>query len=411
MFRSHLKLAWKILLRRKFFTLISLVGISLTLVVLMTVSTIMDNTFGAMKPETKLDRTIVVQRAHLSGENIDMSSNPGWRLLDGYLRDLPGVEDYTFHTEPAGVTSYVNGERVDSYLKGADAAFWRVNEFTFLEGGPFGEADVANANPVAVVNLATRRRFFGSEPALGRTIEADGLRYRVVGVVPNVSRLRHVFADLFVPLTVSKTTEWKDELLGRFYGTYVAKDARSVAVIQRAVRERVSKVPVPKGFKTFDASADTAFASLAREIFSGPGDTQSPALKAKVAVGVVAFLFMLLPAINLINLNVSRILERAPEIGVRKAFGASSRRLVLQFVTENVVLCLVGGVVGFLLSLVALRLVADAALIPYAEFHVSARAFGWALVLTLAFGLLSGVYPAWRMSRLDPIRALRGGSR
>lgn len=410
MLESHLKLALKILLRRKFFTFISLVGISLTLVVLMTVAAIFDNSFGPMPPESNLDRTVVVQRAHLSGENMDQTSNPGWLLLDRYLRDLPGAEAYSFHSEPEGVASYVNGERVDSYLKRADATFWKIHDFRFLEGGPFTETDVTNAVPVAVINAATRGRFFGDEPALGRAIEADAVRYRVVGVVSNVPRLRHdVFADLFVPVTVAKTDEWKDELLGRFFGTYLAKDAQGLAAIRKAIAERSALVPVPKGFKTFDTSSETRFEAISREIMGG--QVKSPATKVKAAFGLVALLFMLLPAVNLINLNVSRILERAPEIGVRKAFGASSRSLILQFVTENVVLCLVGGVLGFGLSLLALRLVAESGVIPYAEFHLSYRVFGWSLLMTLAFGLLSGVYPAWRMSRLDPIQALRGGSR
>ena len=69
-----------------------------------------------------------------------------------------------------------------------------------------------------------------------------------------------------------------------------------------------------------------------------------------LALAIAAALFMLLPAVNLINLNTSRILERASEIGVRKAFGASSRTLVGQFIVENLVLTLVGAAVGFVLA-------------------------------------------------------------
>jgi putative ABC transport system permease protein len=72
--------------------------------------------------------------------------------------------------------------------------------------------------------------------------------------------------------------------------------------------------------------------------------------------GTLTLLFMLLPTVNLVNLSVSRILERASEIGVRKAFGASSRTLVGQFVVENVTLTLVGGLLGLALSQMALSL-------------------------------------------------------
>ena len=69
----------------------------------------------------------------------------------------------------------------------------------------------------------------------------------------------------------------------------------------------------------------------------------------------LALLFVLLPTVNLVNINVSRIMERASEIGVRKAFGASARTLVGQFIVENVLLTLIGGLIGLVLSLFVLR--------------------------------------------------------
>ena len=125
----------------------------------------------------------------------------------------------------------------------------------------------------------------------------------------------------------------------------------------------------------------------------------------------LALAFMILPTINLVNINVSRILERASEIGVRKAFGASRRTLVVQFVVENVALCLVGGALGLALSLVVLRMISASALIPYAEFHLNIRIFLYGLAFAVAFGVLSGTFPAWKMSRLHPVEALRGRSR
>ena len=127
-------------------------------------------------------------------------------------------------------------------------------------------------------------------------------------------------------------------------------------------------------------------------------------------LAALALLFMSLPAINLVNLNLSRILERSGEIGVRKAFGASKRTLVGQFVVESLVLAALGGAVGFLLSALVLRALNAAAVIPYAQLTLNPRVFLWGVVFTAVFGLLSGAYPAWRMSRLHPVEALRGRS-
>jgi putative ABC transport system permease protein len=112
-----------------------------------------------------------------------------------------------------------------------------------------------------------------------------------------------------------------------------------------------------------------------------------------------------------VNLNVSRILERASEIGVRKAFGASSWTLVGQFLVENVVLTLLGAAAGTVVAAAGLALVNASGAIPYVDLGLNYRVLGWGVLLALAFALLSGVYPAWRMSRLHPVDALRGGAR
>src|SRR6185295_15724790 len=110
-------------------------------------------------------------------------------------------------------------------------------------------------------------------------------------------------------------------------------------------------------------------------------------------------LFMLLPAVNLININVSRIMERAGEIGVRKAFGASSWTLVGQFVVENVALTLTGGLLALLAAPLVLEALTATHLVPYAHFTLNHRVFAYGLGLAVVFGVLSGAYPAWRMSR------------
>ena len=119
-------------------------------------------------------------------------------------------------------------------------------------------------------------------------------------------------------------------------------------------------------------------------------------------------LFMVLPTLNLVNINLSRILERSSEIGVRKAFGASSRSLVGQFVMENVLLTLLGGALALVLSWITLAAVGASGAVPYGEFHLNWRIFLYGMLLATFFGVFSGVYPAWRMSRLHPAEALRG---
>jgi putative ABC transport system permease protein len=150
------------------------------------------------------------------------------------------------------------------------------------------------------------------------------------------------------------------------------------------------------------------------EIAADAMGTQDNAPRTGLFIGILALLallFMLLPAINLVNLNISRIFERVSEIGVRKAFGASTGHLVGQFIVENIVLALLGGAIGCVLSLWALQLINASGLIANADLQMNPRIFFYGLGLALFFGVLSGAYPAWRMARLDPVEALRGGHR
>jgi len=246
---------------------------------------------------------------------------------------------------------------------------------------------------------------------VGKTIEADGQRFRVVGVVKNVPFFRLVpFADIWVPIGTSKSDSYKREFVGNFMSLILAKSRSDLPRIreefQAALTRAESELPDPRTFQHLHGGAETLFESVSRGLLGENLEESRPGLLLAI-VGLFMLLFMLLPAINLVNLNVSRIMERASEIGVRKAFGASSRTLVGQFVTENLVLTLIGGAIGLAGSEGVLHALNTSGLVPYAQFHVNLRIFGDGLLLAVFFGVLSGVWPAWRMSRLHPVEALR----
>ena len=414
MLRNYVKIAFKVFARRKFFTLVSLFGISFTLVVLMVATAVLDHTFGPHPPEVHHDRTVGVFHASMFGPHNRWSSEGGYRLFDRCLRHLPGAESTSIYSNNQTVYSYPAGTKIKSSLKRTDGEFWRILRFDFLEGGPYSQEDVDQARFVAIINAATRERFFAGKPAVGHTIEADGQRFRVVGVVTDIPILRQVpFADIWVPLTTAKNDSYKTQILGGFYGIVVARDRAQIPAMKAEFRSRVQRLelPDPKQYTTLVAPLETRFEEIARAMLGRQGEEVSHPGRLWALLASLALLFMLLPTINLVNLNVSRIMERSSEIGVRKAFGASSRTLVGQFVVENVVLTLVGGFVGFLLSVLALDALSASGLIQYARFELNPRIFAYGLGLALFFGVFSGVYPAWRMSRLHPVEALRGASR
>src|SRR4026209_141631 len=92
MLQNYLRLAWKVLLRRKFFTFISLFGISFTLLVLMVATAMLDNVFAPRAPQSKFDRVIGVYRLGMHGEHFNSTGNPGYRFIKEYVLGLPGAE-------------------------------------------------------------------------------------------------------------------------------------------------------------------------------------------------------------------------------------------------------------------------------------------------------------------------------
>jgi putative ABC transport system permease protein len=412
---NYLKIAVKVLLRRKFFTFISLFGISVSLLVLLVTAALLDHVFAPHAPEVRSDRTLGMYMISMQGPHASGNSQPGYGFLDRWVRPMAGmaeVETVSIFRGAQRRLSYVDGRRIESYLKQTDGEFWRVYSFDFLEGGPFLPDDEKNARAVAVINETTRQHFFGGAPAVGRSLTVDGQRFRVVGVVKDVPFLRFLsFSDIWVPTSTSRSQAYRTDWRGDFQAVLLARDRSGFPAIKRelAARLRQAEKQMPERdlFDHIYGGADTLFEATARALLSdGMRETHPEKLLALMLTGMAFFL--LLPTLNLVNINLSRILERSSEIGVRKAFGASSGALIGQLVIENVVLTLIGGAIGLVLAAAVLAGINASGLVPYAQFALNFRIFLQGLGIALFFGLLSGIYPAWRMSKLRPVQALQG---
>lgn len=414
MFRNYLTISLKVLMRRKFFTFISLFAIGFTLVILMVVTAVFDHIFGPHSPERKSDRTLGVYFLRLEGPNVSSTGPAGYAFLQGQVRTLPGIENSSIFSVFNQSCTFSGGEKVKLYLKRTDGRFWDIFDFNFIEGTRYTEDDEQNGNFVAVINEATRDRVFGGGPAVGKTIEIDSQRFRIVGVVANVPFLRFVpFSDVWVPISTSKTDSYRRQnLRGDFQAAILARSGADLDSIRSEFRSRLEHFQFPdtKVFNRIYGGAETAFEFASRNIIPSSHFESRPAWLLALVISLMV-LFMVLPTVNLVNINISRILERAGEIGVRKAFGASSWVLVGQFIVENVVLTLIGGAIGLIGSLLVLDAISRSDLIPYAHFQMNYRIFFYGLALAMFFGVFSGVYPAWKMSRLHPVEALKGGVR
>jgi putative ABC transport system permease protein len=309
------------------------------------------------------------------------------------------------------MSMYHEGRKIETHLRRTDGAYWQILDFKFIEGSPFSEEDSRDANFVAVITDDMRDKLFNGASAIGKSIEMDGQRFRVIGVVPAVSITRMVgFSEVWAPIGTMKGADFQRRMIGDFGAIALARKTSDFSAMRREFNERLTHFAFedPKSQDRVVAGLDTTFELAARNVIGNQVDGNR-ALILRAVLFAVALLFVTLPTMNLVSINLSRIMERAPEIGVRKAFGASSATLVGQFVVENVVLTVIGGAIGFVLSLLVLAGIQRLEIVPYAVFDVNLRIFAYGMLLAAFFGVVSGVYPAWRMSRMHPVNALRGG--
>jgi putative ABC transport system permease protein len=405
---NYLKMTLKVLNRRKFFTFISLFGISVTLMILIVITAFFENVIGAQTPEEDLERMSFVSFVKVIGENSVMQTPPNYYTLQNYVKTLQTPEKVSTISLFKTVNSYVNNQKLELHRKYTDGEFWEIMKFKFIEGRPFTAKENTEGQFLAVINKETKRQYFGDVEAIGKTIEIDRVKYRVVGIVENVSPTRFVsYADVWVPITTSKDDIQNPKAGGYHIGIILAKSKRDIPKIQEEFQMKLALAEKPDDAKEVYCYAESIPENLTRQMLGGSANNKYS--KVKTVAYILIFLFMLLPAVNLVNINISRIMERSSEIGIRKAFGASKTTLLGQFIFENTLLCLLGGILGLAMSAIILKIINLSTIIPYANFAININVFFYGLLLSLIFGILSGVYPAFKMSKLQAVQALKGG--
>jgi putative ABC transport system permease protein len=413
MFKNYLITAYKVLLRRKFFSFVNLFGVALTLAVLTLVVAMLDNYLNPRGAEKNSGRFLEVSQLVLESEDgrSNWSDNPGFRFMQEYV--LPMQTPSVISIYSGGVTgiSFVDGQKYSLALKRTDGNYWKILEFDFIEGGALTAEDDELGRFVAVINRNTRDQIFGEGDVVGESLKVNGQSFEIIGVVENEAELSsHAYSDVWVPISTDPSSTYRSQMMSGFNALLMADSSAGLDDIKTEYRAALDSFEYedPTQFAVAIGGADTKLEAFAREVSNNWNQYESGAGKMIGMLIAGMLVFMLLPTINLVNLNTSRILERASEIGVRKAFGASSLTLVWQFIVENLVLTVLGGLAGFALAWILLDFVAVSGLIKYANLELNYRIFIASLLLIGFFGILSGAYPAWRMSRMRPVDALRG---
>ncbi len=417
MLKNYLKITIAVLLRRKFVTFVNLFGTVLTLTVLVVAFATFDSIVNPSGAQHRNDHVLVIDRVVIthSTEFILRGGGPGGRFFTSYMKPLRTPDLVSLTTRAHTGISYIDGRKLRMQIRATDAAYWKILDFGLVSGRVLAPDDIDSGKSVAVINESTARDWFPGQSPLGKPIRVGSRSYEVVGVVrdePETSSLS--YSDVWVPITSGETRGWEQEFTGdNQILLYVNDPAKRDAVrAELAARVRSFAVnPDPTRYDTLRALATTPLQELAGQALDRNdlrrADWQSDPSALFIAASiVVALLFMARPAVNMVNLNIGRVMERAPEIGLRKAAGAPTRTLVGQFIFENLVLTLMGGVLAFAVAPFILGVLND--VFRHGQMRLNLSVFIAGLAFVAIFGVLSGAYPAWKMSRLDPAAALKG---
>ncbi len=440
MLTNYIKMAWKVLGRRKFFTFISLFGISFTLMILMLITAFLNQELGKKAPMKNRDRLVMmpfisqklvvpdtsyqIDSTYLDGRMVYDSTMDigeqqrsmsiggiGYYFLDNYMRAIPSAQNYTFFNIINNFDVYLEHGKLEVSPNFCDANYWEVFNFPFLDGKPFTRVEVENAAQVAVLTDKAAIGYFGTtEDVLGKRISLDGKQFEVIGLVPKYEGSRDFLtSDLFLPLSTSNPAQLNDEdFLGGFSAAFLAESpsrkARLLADIEHL--EQTIQMPDPKQYNQLVLNPMTFFQFAAWNQVWEEDPKKSFYIVSSVLMGLL-LLFILLPSLNLININISRIMERNSEIGIRKAFGADSRAILLQFIFENIILTFLGGAIGLIMAWLLLNALNESQLLGAFKLKFDWRVFIYSIIIFLLFGLLSGILPAWRMSRVQIADALK----
>jgi putative ABC transport system permease protein len=280
------------------------------------------------------------------------------------------------------------------FVNGVTADYMATSGTTILQGRNMTEAEIDGSRPVCVIGFDVSTNLFPGEDPIGQLLKIAGRTYRVVGVYDKEGSFLGLFNldnRVVIPL-------------GQFTQSFGSKRSLQISVKAPSIQELDDTKEEIRGIlrkaRRVAPGAPDDFSINQQEMltntFNGIG----------VVVAAIGFfitgLSLFVGGIGIMNIMFVSVTERTKEIGIRKAIGARRRTILLQFLLEAIALCLLGGIIGLIIAF-PLTFLVDQILPTSMPFAV----VGIALLVSIFVGVVSGLLPAYRAAKLDPVEALR----
>lgn len=313
-----------------------------------------------------------------------------------FLRDNLKLSTYVGAQRNAG-TDLQEGtiEMPSVRIIGVTDNMYEIEDKALAEGRFFSKEEVERSAAVGIIGMDVKDKLFEFSSPIGKTIKIRGVPVTIIGIEQKrgaffgQSQDRHVY----IPVTLH------GQIFNRSNGMQVHGKTLSKENFLPAIEEAELML---RNRRRLLGSEESTFSVVNVDEFNKTMDQVTGAIAAIVLP--ITGIILVVGGIVVMNIMLVSVTERTFEVGLRKALGATKKQILLQFLIESALLCVVGGIIGLLLSFGATRLVGY---LLDMTMTILPRDIFVSLGVSSVIGIVAGLYPAWKAARLDPIIALQ----
>ncbi len=404
MLNNYFKTSTRTLLRNKTFSAINIIGLAVGMAGAILLLLWIQHIYSFDQFHTKKDRIYQVLSRDRSAGRVEVWDATPHPLGPGLKAGWPQVEE-AVRMNWVGAFILKKGDiqlQTAGFL--TDPGFFSLFDFPLLKGDPH----TALNNPHSIVlTEKTATRLFGNEEAMGKVIRIDSnINFTVTGILRQLPTNTRFTFDYLMPWSYTKEVGWEsDNWTNSSIATYV--------LLKPGVTETKANALIGNLIKKNATNAST-------EIFLHPmvkwqlwshfenGKIVGGGIDIVRLFGIIAAFILLIACINYMNMSTARSEKRAKEVGIRKVAGAGRQSLIVQFISESMIIAMAAGILALVIAQLALGwfngLTDVAITIPYEHTGFWLAGLGFVLFT----GILAGSYPAFYLSAFRPVKVLKG---